>query len=295
MRLEFFKIFLLWFVFISLVLIIAFLGIGSEGGLSTILFATSILALPLSIAATFIHKWVLEARVKSINRSLQENIFAGNNTISLNELSSKTSKKFVNFIGICTFFILGTFIFFPLPFIFFFYYLTKKFVDLFGRKLSFLQNFWYISAFVNSILLYFILYFGYQFLYGIAGTFYGTNPMLLQKVSGLNDLLIINIYIAFFVPVLFYEWYRTQMEDSLSQNFETLKININPRISVLWFILVPNVVGLMIVGISSVGQTGSNSGWAILGLIISIPLGLLFPSIWIFWRDRTQKNLAKML
>lgn len=259
MQFTFLKIFLLWLVLISSVLMFMFRG--SEGGFSTLIIGTLAFALPFSIIITFVQKWIFEARLKASGT---------------NELNDESSAKFAKFVGSVIILLIVSSFVSPLFILFGLYYVIGKVVEFSTNKDRLTNVPWYVGGALYSVLFYFVLpYFLLAILYVPLQM---PDQPFVQNLRSFFDIFVVDTYLTFFVPVVFYEWYRVRRGTGLVF-----------KASILWFIFVPTIARLILSFYSIFGAGSADSvgiGWYILSLPLSVLLGILVPSIWIFWRER---------
>lgn len=246
----------LWVVLVSSVLL--FLFRGAEGGFSTVVFATLVFAIPFSAVATLIEKWILEAKFKKSGSS---------------DLSDGRLSNFAKFVSGIFFLLIAVSFISPLFILFGLYYVSEKVIKFSSNKNLITSVPWYICGALYSILFYFafplllnaVLYVPFQM----------PDQPFIWDLQDLFGVFVLDNYISFFVPVIFYEWYRVRKGPGVVS-----------KLSILWFILVPTVARLLFY-VFNLSANPQYLSWIIWELGFLILLGILIPSVWIFWRERT--------
>lgn len=94
------KVYLLWFVLISVLLLSVFVGVLEDAWLQTLAIVFG-LAIPVSVVTTFVHKWIIEARLKNLNKQKAKSASTEiSNTININKFGNEAVNKFTKFVGI---------------------------------------------------------------------------------------------------------------------------------------------------------------------------------------------------
>jgi hypothetical protein len=87
-------------VLISVPLFVVFRLIEANAGFLTIIIGVLIFAVPVALAIAFIHKWIIEARLKNLNKEKSKNISIEiSDIVNINKFGDEIVNKFARFVG----------------------------------------------------------------------------------------------------------------------------------------------------------------------------------------------------
>lgn len=158
-----------------------------------------------------------------------------------------------------------------------FYIGIKISVQFLGKYPFFVHLPWFIGAIAEGILIFFASHYVYQLLYSISYSVFSSSSQIFSGVSGLVFFITPDAFIGFFMPVLFYEWYR---------------LSKTPKHPFL-FVLLPVLAyaGIFAV-LLAVSRDSEGAGWALLSFIVLLPLALTASSLWVFIQEKRKSDFA---
>ena len=253
LKFPYFKIFVLWLVAITLLLVKIF-SLESLDKDSFLIFV-SVLALPSAFVITIIQKWFFEVKMKKV---LQAQGFES----EVQKSQDKTPFGLLLFSS--SLFLPAIVLVIP------FYYIIFKTISLLVKKFTSLSTHWCVSASATTV-----FFSGVFFAYSVFRN-------LIRYLSNSHDFFPFSpeIIVMYLAPVIFYEWYGMRKNSTVQSG-----------ISVLSFILIPSAV-LAGYYLFECVRSGTLN-WYLLQLIQSLPTGILFASVWILIREKQKLKIMK--
>ena len=290
MKFKFLKYFLGWLalVFFSITSVFFLPGL-AVSSLTDLLLGALFLSVMASLIITYIFKWIIEGRLKHLGTTGTETIAQeGGNPMTIDELSSqsfKTSAKTIAiFIAVLAFafnkpavlyaptLILGTF---------FIYWTIKATTSRLLKNPAISLVNWLMGAVMHGVLLYVALYFIIKFIYPVLYSVW-YEFRIFDGIFQLGYFIDPYTFIPLMFPVLLYEWYTSLRN--------TAGVGTMPKVPIFRFVLIPVAIGLTVFGLLSIGANSEVLAWTIYGLMFTVPLMIIIPSIWIFWREKNRNK-----